>query len=175
MSMILCVGMPMFLVACNIGGTAAVRDGKEAFARAPQGLRQAYVAYWQARARNAHKETFSLEAPYFQETVPFPYYETYLKLFEKAGLQSIRPCSVDCRQPFSCRVETDIEYLGTSRAGQDIRQLSDCWVQAGGKWWHVVRNPLVFSEFSMGPLGPPVDKPVDKLENNLQEREGFYE
>lgn len=135
----------MSLLACSIWDNGLIRDDSRVFNHAPQGLRQRYVAYWQARARHAHKESFSLEAPYFQETVSFAYYETYLKLFEKAKLQSIRPCSVVCKKPFSCYVDTKVVYHGTSNAESNIRELLDYWVQAGGKWWHVVRDPLVFS------------------------------
>jgi hypothetical protein len=151
---ILAVGCLLAMVACAglTGGPKApitYSDSK----KPPEGLwpdrelEMAFGRYWGLRFAGKIEEAFSLEAPYFQETAGLPRYRLYVQHAQKNTLlgmdvkeltkQTERFVSIKC----VARIKT--------QAGETKESfLVDRWVYAGGKWYHVIKDPLLFPKVS---------------------------
>lgn len=108
-----------------------------------EALVQAFKRYWAFRVKENVDEAFKLEAPYVQEMVAPGRYRNYLKLYGKARLKSVHIYAVRVESSFHICLQCRGEYEVKGKK-EETRDFDDCWVEVKGKWYHVLKNPLIF-------------------------------
>lgn len=146
------------VVLASFVSCAAVPDrgqghGNDRFAEFPTALKKAYEDYWETRAEKQHENAYSKEVPDFRAAINLGQYSNYLKLFEGAELKQVEPKAVTCVEGQVCYVETELVYV-LGNGTRDVRQVRDCWEEWNGRWFHRIRNPLIF---------PGLDKPLGNV------------
>jgi len=127
-------------LACSHGGPKV--EGKELFEKVPS-LYNRFVEYWRARAFLDADKSFSLEAPYIQLVYNRGNYKGFVNWFKNSELVAIKVERVVCEKEFYCCVDMKMVYKVKKDNRQEVFDGHDCWVKAGGVWWHNMRNPLV--------------------------------
>ncbi len=109
-------------------------------------LRQAFSRYWTLRQKGDLEGMFALEAPYFREMVPFGRYRNYLLMQGgNTKIQEVVLVHFAKKSPYCYDIGTYLEVVDPAGKRRKITVI-DRWVQAGGEWYHVVRNPMFFPE-----------------------------
>ena len=124
-------------------GKLKIEGSKELFNKVP-GLYDVFKEYWSCRAKLDADNAFKFEAPHIQFMIRKKAYRAYINWFGKATLQAIEPYKVECEKDFYCCVDMKMDFVIKKDKKHDIREGRDCWIKVGGKWWHVMRNPLLF-------------------------------
>jgi hypothetical protein len=141
------------IVALAIGllvGCAAAQAGPRVVAdkgvsfQQNEALRQAFQRYWGFRAKGDFLDAFKMEAPYIQEMVSPDTYHDYIRLFSKVQLDEIHIYRMDSEEPFFVSLECRGVYQ--QKGKPETRDFLDHWVRADGKWYHVIKNPLMFPQ-----------------------------
>ncbi len=109
-----------------------------------EGLMADFNQYWSLVARKEVEKTFAREAPYVQEMISESSYRLYMKLLYKSELQGVEVLGVSCEQPFFCCIDCRLTFLSQERTVRRNRR--DCWVRVQSKWYHVLKNPIVFPQ-----------------------------
>jgi len=106
-------------------------------------LIQTFQRYWAYRIKENIDEAFAMEAPYVQEMVSLGRYRNYLRLYGKARLKAVHIYKVEpeSEQYLCLDCRGFYELKGEKKETRDFR---DCWVRVNGKWYHVLKNPLIF-------------------------------
>jgi hypothetical protein len=106
-------------------------------------LEASFGRYWGVRFSGKAEEAFSLEAPYFQEMAGLPRYRLYVQNAQKNTLlgMDVRELNKETEWFVSIKCVARIKTQG----GETKETfLLDRWVNAGGKWYHVIKDPLLF-------------------------------
>lgn len=123
--------------------TPSVVIEKEAGFKDNRGLVQAFERYWAYRVKENVSEAFALEAPYVQEMVSPGRYRNYLRLYGKARLKAVHIYAVEPESTqYLCLDCKGVYELNSEK--EETRDFQDCWVKVNGKWYHVLKNPLIF-------------------------------
>lgn len=109
-------------------------------------LREAFSRYWTLRQKGDFEGTFALEAPYFREMVPFGRYRNYLAMQSgNTKIQEIVLVHVAEKSAYCYDIGTYVKVVDPAGKRRKVTVI-DRWVQAGGAWYHVIRNPMLFPE-----------------------------
>ena len=138
----------LFVVGCvherkqEVG--SVVVSGKSLIDGKALGLYDRFKKYWEYRLERKADKAFSLEAPHIQFVTDKKRYEAFVKWFAKGVEKAeIEPYRVRCEKPFYCCVDMKMHFV-VEKKKKDFEG-HDCWVKVGGKWWHLIKNPLLGS------------------------------
>lgn len=135
------------------GEQGLARDSKIAYVNGqdfawPQSeLKEKFASYWEMRFQGTVEEIYEMEAPYFQELVPFGKYRNYVKGTQRNTLQGIKIFEI--RQITDSYAEISMRLQFEQEGGkQETSDRKDRWVKAGDTWYHVIRDPIIFPSAS---------------------------
>jgi hypothetical protein len=107
-------------------------------------LKKAFSSYWFKRfAGEPSKDIFRLEAPHFQVMAIYERYQAYLKKFPRAQILRMEIASFVQATEHLYEIPVNIVFQDTDGLEQTM-STRDRWVYVEGKWYHVLRDPLVF-------------------------------
>ncbi len=106
-------------------------------------LRNSFVTYWDARFIPDLNRTWEIEAPHLRFMGSK---DIYIDFFSRGAgqiLKEIVISRVDKVHENMYKVECELKLI---RLGRERNlHLIDSWIRVGGHWYHLERNPLVFS------------------------------
>jgi len=107
------------------------------------GLEKRVNKYWRIRAAHDLKNSFLMEAPYIRFLTPFKIYKIYLA-------KTIRPKQVKIKNKMCYTITNDGTdcRLYLEMINNDTNKkvyVHDEWIYLNKKWYHVIKDPLVFS------------------------------
>lgn len=106
-------------------------------------LGQAFEKYWNAFAREDMDACLEMEAPHFRFVVDRGRYLNYFNIVSKGDVTRVEILEPLARAPFFA--EVPMWLIKTSPSGEAVRiGMKDRWVKVQGRWYHVIRDPLVF-------------------------------
>jgi len=108
------------------------------------GLMASFSQYWRFVAGKEVEKTFVCEAPYVREILGKDAYVLYQNLFMKADLQEVEVLGVTCERSFLCCVDCRLTYVVDGK--KEVHERRDRWVQVGDRWYHVLKNPMLFPQ-----------------------------
>ena len=108
----------------------------------PVELKKQVKDYWVTRAKKDFKRLYLMEAPYIQFLAPFKIYKIYLS-------NTIKPIEIKI-QHAQCKkykqgTYCDLYLKLKEKDSNKIIFIHDYWVLVGDKWYHIIKDPLVFS------------------------------
>jgi len=106
-------------------------------------LVQTFQRYWAYRVKEKVNDAFKLEAPYVQEMVSPGRYRNYLRLYGKGRLKAVNIYAVHAETAHSLCLDCRGLYQPEGKK-EETRDFQDCWVEVNGKWYHALKNPLLF-------------------------------
>ena len=108
-------------------------------------LREVFARYWSLRFSDQSQEAFKLEAPYFQEMVEAARYHMYVKGPARNELINIELRDLAQKTEYCVEI-TMVAHIKIDSKKKKEMVLHDRWVNAGGEWYHVLRDPIFFRE-----------------------------
>lgn len=106
-------------------------------------LAQAFEKYWSAFAREDMDACLEMEAPHFRFVVDRERYVNYFDIVTKGEVTKVEILEPHARTPFFA--EVPIWLIKRTPSGEVVRiGMKDRWVKVQGRWYHVIRDPLVF-------------------------------
>lgn len=121
-------------------------------------LVEQFKKYWDARAgvniSDADNSgmniarSFSMEAPFVRDMLGDKKYETYIRLFHK-GAEMKSLVVVDVKQTKDFYVTFLFEAVFLKKNQLEKRIINDDWVMVNGKWYHLLKNKLLFPFFEL--------------------------
>lgn len=106
-------------------------------------LKEVFKRYWSLRFDGRSKEAFALEAPYFQEMVSEKLYHFYVKGAVENELIEIELRDLVQETEYFYVIHPLIRFKN-AKGEKKESSLRDRWVNVGGQWYHVLRDPLIF-------------------------------
>lgn len=110
-------------------------------------LPQIFAHYWWLRFQGKTKKMFSLEAPYFQEMVNLEKYHNYVKGAANNELIDVQVIDIKGKSEYLYEVPCRLKFKTPNGIVEENDKL-DRWVKVDGKWYHVLRNKLIFPRIS---------------------------
>lgn len=109
-------------------------------------LEKTFQKYWLDRSMGLWKKTFELEAPHFQEMAKTGRYRIYIQNSIKNDYEKIELIELEKQTEHLVSIRGTI-YM-TVLGGDDIQKIGilDHWVTIDGKWYHVVKDRILFPE-----------------------------
>ena len=108
-------------------------------------LREVFARYWSLRFSNQSQEAFKLEAPYFQEMVEAARYRIYVSGPARNELINIEVRDLVQITAYCVEI-TMVAHIKIQNEKKKEMVLHDRWVNAGGQWYHILRDPIFFKE-----------------------------
>lgn len=110
-----------------------------------EALQQTFTDYWGLRAAGRYDQTFAMEAPYLQETVPRWAYlmvvDTKENRLEKVDVLRIV-------EEHSAYITIGLNLFIQQGNGEARRvYLNDQWVKVADTWYHVIKDPVMRQYF----------------------------
>lgn len=106
-------------------------------------LKSVFVDYWSIRYSPNWKDSFKREAPFFQEIVEREWYENIIGAAVKNTLVKLDVQSIQQMNEYF--YEINMEQVITNQKKENIvLYITDRWVYAGNRWYHVIRDPNLF-------------------------------
>ena len=106
-------------------------------------LKEVFASYWSLRFTGPWEEVFELEAPYFQEMVNPNRYRMYMQSGMRNELSEIEVRDLVQETEFFCVIHCLVRLRLANGEMNEIF-LRDRWVNAGGRWYHVIQDSLIF-------------------------------
>lgn len=107
-------------------------------------LRKSFERYWAARyTKDMVKASFAIEAPYFQEMVDEQRYNVYIGSAYMNIPTEIRLQRMTKETDNLRNIDFVLQLKLTNGEIQDVF-FTDTWLKVRGKWYHVLKDPLVF-------------------------------
>jgi len=131
------------LAGCAQLGPRVVLDKGISF-KGNESLQQAFRLYWGLRSKGDFEQAFKMEAPYVQEMVALGMYHNYIRLFSKARPKAIHIYRMESEETFF--VTLDCRAVYQVNGNEKTRDFQDRWVSVEGKWYHVLKNRLMFPQ-----------------------------
>jgi len=107
-------------------------------------LKKTFERYWSLRyVRDLTKVSFAMETPYFQEMVDVERYNVYIgSAWQNEPLEiSFQKITKDADN--LCSLVFTLKLKSANGQIHEV-SMSDQWVKVRGKWYHVLRDTLVF-------------------------------
>ncbi|MGE0086275.1 MAG: hypothetical protein AB7S75_17845 [Desulfococcaceae bacterium] len=144
------IGIILFIVFV-FGGCASQKamisysSGSAAGLWPDKKLEDAFSSYWWWRFQGPVEKIFSFEAPYFQEMVPHNNYNIAMTAFIRNELKDIEVYNIQKAEGAEHLyvVENKIRFVDTLGKEREM-DIPDLWVYAGEKWYHVIKDPVLF-------------------------------
>lgn len=108
-------------------------------------LREVFARYWSLRFSDQSQEAFKLEAPYFQEMVEEARYRIYVSGPARNELINIEVRDLAQKTEYCVEI-TMVAHIKIDSKKKKEMILHDRWVNAGGQWYHLLRDPIFFKE-----------------------------
>ena len=111
-------------------------------------LKETFERYWSLRyTRDVTQLSFAIEVPYFQEMVDEEKYNVYI-----GSAWQNEPLEIDF-QKITKDADNLYSFVFTLKlrvANKEVQEvnLADQWVKVRGKWYHILRDTLVFPTIS---------------------------
>ena len=137
----------LFLACCAGVGSIPVSYPVPAkdFYWSDPALKDAFMRYWTLRSKGSYEKTLKLEAPYLQEIVPMALYKSYVAP-EGTKVKGVNLSHVECEEDNHCYVALKLLVMKDGKEGKEV-PLRDEWVKAGGRWYHVIKDPIMKKYF----------------------------
>lgn len=110
-------------------------------------LKDAFANYWLLRLSKKIDQAFKLEAPYFQEMANFQRYRTFLDGTKDDLVEIELKDRIQVTERFVV-IKCIVRLNTNSAEGIKNVPIADYWVYAGGKWYHVLIDKLIFPDES---------------------------
>lgn len=110
-------------------------------AKVPKELMSRFVSYWEARNRKDWKRALEFERPSWRKLYRPKRYRIYLSIVNKVPLTDLVIQKARCKERRCCFL---LEGVFQTSKGKKNWRWDDCWVKEGGKWYHVIEDPLFF-------------------------------
>lgn len=105
-------------------------------------LEEVFAEYWTLRFAKKTEKLFQLEAPHIRELVNYPRYEMYTENYRN----DVAEVRLEKRGYISERLLVlDLSLIVRGTQEEKI-SIPDRWVFVGGKWYHVIHDPIFFPE-----------------------------
>jgi len=111
------------------------------------GLKTAFLEYWNLRYSDAWRKSYEQEAPYFQEIVSRTYYERVIKGTVANRMEGIEIRSIQKISDQLYEIQI-VFHIITSKNEKHELYFADRWVFAGKNWYHVMRDAIIFPKAS---------------------------
>ena len=112
-------------------------------------LTKAFRKYWFLRFDGQIERIFKMEAPYIQEMLPYEKYAHYMKGARNNRLVEIEPLNIEKKTDELYEVKFHQRFIAPNGKEKEI-YLTEEWVNAGGKWYHLFQDPLLFPSIRKG-------------------------
>jgi hypothetical protein len=106
-------------------------------------LEKVFLSYWNARLSWNWEEARKMEAPYFQEMTPPSRYKVYLTAGRRNQVKEIGLLQFNWEDEQLCTISTVLQIQQNDGKIKEVH-LSDYWVKAGSKWYHVIKDSFFF-------------------------------
>jgi hypothetical protein len=110
-------------------------------------LKDAFANYWLLRFDRKIDDTFKMEAPYFQEMANFKRYRTFMEGAKDDLVEVELKDRIQVTERFVV-IKCTIRLNTNSSEGIRNVSIADYWVYSGKKWYHVIRDSIVFPDES---------------------------
>lgn len=121
-----------------------------------ESLEQVFAGYWTKRFAKADpEELMALEAPHFQEMVALQRYQAFMQNLPQGSIQEIEIASAMQVTEHLFVISMRISYI-CSKGEQRAFSLRDRWVQVQEKWYHLLRDPMIFPGLGQNYPGPKI-------------------
>ncbi len=110
-------------------------------------LRKAFEDYWTLRFGGEVQTIFEMEAPYVQYMVEPEKYKWYVKGAKLNDLQEIKISNFEKHTDYYYTVHFTSRFVMENGEEKEVYR-KDEWVKAGGEWYHVLRDFLMFQNIS---------------------------
>lgn len=108
-------------------------------------LRQTFEDYWLLRFGGEVQKIFSMEAPYVQFMVEPDRYEQYAQGAKQNDLKVIQISGIDKITEYNYTVHFTSRFVTKTGEEKEVYR-NDEWVKAGGNWYHVLRDFIMFRD-----------------------------
>lgn len=146
----------LIVLLAVFSGCAGRYNGIVSFQNEPavdKTLVREFNRYWDFRANIntsgmniAH--TFSMEAPFMRDMLGEKKHEAYVKMFHKnAEMKDVKVLSVNVVKDFYVTFEFEASFLKKNEIEKRI--INDDWIMINGKWYHLLKNRLLFPFFEL--------------------------
>ncbi|MFH0994558.1 MAG: hypothetical protein V1844_03555 [Pseudomonadota bacterium] len=100
--------------------------------------------YWSNRFAGNIDSGYDMESPHFREVVIFDKYKNYVRHAVKNKLVSMEIHQIQKESDFMITIDCLAKIqIGDGRI-VDVSMM-DRWVLTSGKWYHLIKDPLIFS------------------------------
>ena len=106
-------------------------------------LKDAFAVYWALRFTGPIEDAFAFEAPYFQEMVGAKRYGALLRGTLMNVLDEVEVRDLVRESEYLYEVHCAIRFTRPD-GGKKQMFYRDLWVYAGDRWYHILRNPILF-------------------------------
>lgn len=110
-------------------------------------IKSAFYEYWSVYYGNEREKAFEREAPFFQEIIGRPYYGKIIQSIAKNKLELIEINSIQKINENYYEINI-IQHVINAKGESLELVITDRWVYAGGKWYHIIIDPLIFPKAS---------------------------
>jgi hypothetical protein len=110
-------------------------------------LKKAFTEYWNLRYSDSWKNAYQKEAPYFQAIVTRAKYENIVKTTHLNRIDKVVVRSMQKVTDHYYEIQITLNLITSNNEKKDV-MFTDRWVYAGDKWYHVMRDMLLFPKAS---------------------------
>lgn len=110
-------------------------------------LRSAFYEYWSIYYGNDRVKAFEKEAPFFQEIIGRSHYDNIIQATVKNKLKLIEINSIQKINDYFYEINI-VQHVINAKGEVLVLIITDRWVYAGEKWYHVIIDPLIFPKAS---------------------------
>lgn len=106
-------------------------------------LRNAFSRYWALRFEGDIDAMWEMEAPYIQEMADPDRYHEYMRNTGRNKLKDIEMIDIVQKNDYLAEIQVNV-YVEKRNDDTEEVYLKDEWVKAGGQWYHLLRDKLLF-------------------------------
>lgn len=103
-----------------------------------------FMQYWSGRFAGDTEAGYMLESPDFREVVPLEKYKNYVQHAVRNKLSNMEIRQIRYESDFLITIDC-VARIKTGNGEMTEISMLDRWVMTSGKWYHIIKDPLIFS------------------------------